>query len=78
MHLVTPNRGKIMEICKNKNCKAEKQKDGYKTCPDCREYWRLAQRKPTGNAYKLEILTEKYKRLQKQYEQLKQSVEKCV
>ena len=65
-----------MENCNN--CLQQKEKDGYKACPECREYWRLAQRSPKGNAYKLEILTEKYKRLQKQYEQLKQSIEKCV
>ena len=67
-----------MEICKNKTCKAEKEKDGYKTCPACREYWRLAQRSPTGNAYKLEILTQKYKQLQKEYDQLKRSINKCA
>ena len=65
-----------MENCNN--CLKQKDKDGYKACPECREYWKLAQRSPTGNAYKLQILTEKYKRLQKQYEQLKQSIEKCV
>ena len=59
------------------NCGDEKTEDGFRACVDCREYWRLQQRKPTGNAYKLMVLEEKYETLLRQHNALKAKI-KCV
>ena len=46
------------------NCLAEKEDDGFRACPRCREMWRKQQRKPGGYKHQIEMLEEKVARLE--------------
>lgn len=56
-------------ICNN--CKQPKQDDGFRACPDCRQYWREQQRKPDGYVNTV-------RRLEDRIKQLEKLLEKCV